>query len=45
MDNLTINYTHILSESFQNLELVAMKEKMNYLNAIPFPNITLNNFF
>ena len=45
MDNLTINYTHILSENFQNLELVAMKEKMNYLNAKPFPNITLNNFF
>ena len=45
MDNLTINYTHILSENFQNLTEFALKEKKNYLTAKPFPNIALNNFF
>ena len=45
MDNLTMNYTHILSESFQNLKQIAQDEKTNYLNAKPFPNIVLNNFF
>lgn len=40
-----MSYEHILSENFQNLEQVALKEKVNYINAKPFPNITLNNFF
>ena len=35
----------ILSEKFQNLDLIAKKEKDNYLNAKPFPNIVINNFF
>jgi len=43
MDNL--NTKHILSENFQNLTELALKEKQNYLTAKPFPNITLNNFF
>ncbi len=45
MDNLTIKSTDILSENFQNLTEIANKEKANYLNAKPFPNIVLNNFF
>ena len=45
MDNLTIKYTNILSENFQNLTDTALKEKQNYLTAKPFPNIVLNNFF
>ena len=45
MDNLTIKYTNILSENFQNLTDIALKEKQNYLTAKPFPNIVLNNFF
>jgi len=45
MDNLTMNYTHILSESFQNLKQIAQDEKTNYLNAKPFPNIVFSNFF
>ena len=45
MDNLTIKHTDILSENFQNLTEIALKEKKNYLNAKPFPNIVLNNFF
>ena len=45
MDNLTIKSTDILSENFQNLTEFANKEKANYLNARPFPNIVLNNFF
>ena len=43
MDNLNIK--HILSENFQNLTELANKEKQNYLNAKPFPNIAINNFF
>ena len=43
MDNLTIKYTNILSENFQNLTDIALKEKQNYLTAKPFPNIVLNN--
>ena len=45
MDNLTTKYTDILSESFQNLKEIALKEKENYLNAKPFPNIVLKDFF
>ena len=45
MDNLTVKHTHILSENFQNLTKIALKEKVNYLAAKPFPNIVLNNFF
>ncbi len=45
MDNLTVKHTDILSENFQNLTEIALKEKKNYLNAKPFPNIVLNNFF
>ena len=45
MDNLNINQDHILSEKFQNLTEIALKEKHNYLAAKPFPNIVLNNFF
>jgi len=45
MDNLTTKHTDILSESFQNLKEIARKEKANYLNAIPFPNIVLKDFF
>ena len=45
MDNLTMNHSHILSENLQNLERVAQSEKVNYLNAKPFPNVVFNNFF
>ena len=40
-----MNYEYMLSENFQNLEQVALKEKTKYINAKPFPNITLTNFF
>jgi len=40
-----MNHDHILSENFQNLEQIAQNEKTNYLNAKPFPNIVLSNFF
>ena len=40
-----MDYEHILSENFQNLEQVALEEKTKYINAKPFPNITLTNFF
>ena len=40
-----MDYEHILSENFQNLEQVALEEKIKYINAKPFPNITLTNFF
>ena len=43
MDNLNIK--HILSKNFQNLEQIAQNEKANYLNAKPFANIVLSNFF
>ena len=45
MDNLTIKHTDIVSENFQNLTEIALKEKENYSTAKPFPNIALNNFF
>jgi len=35
----------ILSKDFQNLNKISNKKKEAYLNAKPFPNITLNNFF
>ena len=35
----------ILSEDFQNLNKISNEKKEAYLNAKPFPNITLNNFF
>ena len=40
-----MDYEHILSKNFQNLEQVALEEKTKYINAKPFPNITLTNFF
>ena len=40
-----MNYENMLSENFKNLELVALKEKANYINGKPFPNVALNNFF
>ena len=40
-----IKYDHIISEDFLDLNNSAQKEKKNYLNAKPFPNIELNNFF
>ena len=40
-----MNHAHILSENFQNLEQVGQKEKKNYLNAKPFPNIVYSDFF
>ena len=40
-----MNYKNIVSENFKNLEQVAMKEKINYLNAKPFPNIVFKKFF
>ena len=45
MDNLTIKSIDILSENFQNLKEISLREKVNYLNAKPFPNIVINNFF
>ena len=42
---MDINYKNILSENFIDLEYIAQKEKNNYLNAVPFPNIVFNNFF
>ena len=32
MDNLEMNYEHMLSENFQDLEQVALKEKTKYIN-------------
>ena len=40
-----MSYENILSKNFRNLEEIAQKEKFNYKNAKPFPNITINNFF
>jgi len=40
-----MNHESILSENFKNLEQIALKEKSNYLNAEPFPNIVFKNFF
>ena len=40
-----LNPQSILSENFQNLTELALKEKQNYKSAKPFPNIALNNFF
>ena len=35
----------ILSDNFKDLDVIANREKNNYSNAKPFPNITFNNFF
>ena len=35
----------MLSENFRDLDKIALKEKTNYINAKPFPNITFKNFF
>ena len=35
----------ILSDNFLDLDAVADKEKINYLEAVPFPNIVFENFF
>ena len=40
-----MNYNHILSENFIDLEDVAKKHKNNYSIATPFPNIVFSNFF
>ncbi len=40
-----MSYKNIVSENFKNLEQVALKEKINYLNAKPFPNIVFKKFF
>jgi Rps23 Pro-64 3,4-dihydroxylase Tpa1-like proline 4-hydroxylase len=40
-----IKYEHIISKNFLDLNKSANNEKINYLNAKPFPNIELNNFF
>tara|TARA_B100001123_G_C15253727_1_gene1003796 strand:+ start:886 stop:1752 length:867 start_codon:yes stop_codon:yes gene_type:complete len=40
-----MNYQHMLSENFRDLDKIALKEKTNYINAKPFPNITFKNFF
>ncbi len=45
MDNIKEIQKNILSENFQKLEKIAFREKLNYLNAKPFPNIVINNFF
>ena len=36
---------NIISEKYKNLNLIAEKKKNEYLNASPFPNIDLDNFF
>ena len=35
----------IISNNFQDLNLIAQNEKNNYSQALPFPNIVFNNFF
>ena len=40
-----VDHSNILSKNFQNLTGIALREKINYLTAKPFPNIVLNNFF
>ena len=45
MVNLMIKYDHIIAKEFQNLDETAEKEKIKYINAKPFPNIELDNFF
>ena len=35
----------ILSEKYQNLDMIAKEKKNEYLNANPFPCIVLDNFF
>ena len=45
MDNLMFEYNHIISKNFSNLSEAAKRDKVNYINAKPFPSIELNNFF
>jgi len=45
MDNLAMNQEDVLSENFKNLEQIALKERKNYLNAKPFPNIIFKKIF
>ena len=40
-----IEYNHIISKNFSNLSEAAKRDKINYINAKPFPSIELNNFF
>ncbi len=36
---------NLLSKEYRNLSLIAERKKNQYLNATPFPNIVLENFF
>jgi len=40
-----MNHEQIISKQFLNLKEAGKKERLNYLNAKPFPNIVINNFF
>ncbi len=40
-----MTYEKILSDNYKDLEKVANKEKFNYLQSKPFPNIVLEDFF
>ena len=41
MDNLMFEYNHIISKNFSNLSEAAKRDKVNYINAKPFPSIVL----
>ena len=40
-----MSHLNILSKKNNDLNLIAEKKKFDYLNATPFPNIVLDNFF
>ena len=40
-----MNHLNFLSKKNHDLNLIAEKKKIDYLNATPFPNIVLDNFF
>ena len=40
-----MDYQNILSNEFRELDLIAKKQKENYISAYPFPHITVRNFF
>ncbi len=40
-----INFNHIISNEFLNLNELAKRERINYENAKPFPSIEFSNFF
>lgn len=40
-----MNIDNIISKDFLDLKDLSKREKINYLNAEPFPNIVFNNFF